>query len=69
MTFSVFKPLLKSAEKAFSPIAFTELGIVTSFKSPLYARSRGGTVGQTDIGAVHRCLRPGQGDKSRAGKD
>ena len=29
----------------------------------------GGTVGQTDIGAVHRCLRPGQGDRSRAGKD
>ena len=28
----------------------------------------GGTVGQTDIGAVHRCLRPGQGDRSRAGK-
>ena len=29
----------------------------------------GGTVGQTDIGAVHRCLRSGQGDRSRVGKD
>ena len=29
----------------------------------------GGTVGQADIRAVHRCLRPGQGDRSRVGKD